>query len=113
MKNLKRIAKWIGYLFGTLVILVMMQLAYGYFKEPIAKQHAMDFCAAVKVGDPADGLEKKALEDGSSLAKWNVSADGQRVLMATYIGMPPFSRHICLIRADSKVVLEARYTHMD
>ena len=113
MKIVKRIVKWIGYLFGALVLLVMAQLAYGYYKEPIAKQLAIDFCAAVKIGDLADGLELKAQENGASIAKWSTSGDGQRVLMATYIGMPPFSRHICVIKADSKSVLEAKYTYLD
>ena len=114
MKILKGIFKWIGVLFGILMALGVAQMAWGIYREPIAKQQAIDFCATVKLGQATDGLVERALASGavSAFAKWTADKDGSRVMPVIYVGMPPFSRHICQIKAD-KVVTSAEYVYLD
>lgn len=110
----KRILKWLGILLGIVVLIGILQLAWGLYREPIAKKQAQDFCAAIKLGQPADGIaEQAAASDAEAwLAKWVEVPGGVRVLTVTYIGMPPFSRHTCMVRATT-VVVSATYVHID
>ena len=114
MKIFKRILKWIGVILGIWLLLAIGQIGWGIYREPIAKIQATDFCATVKTGQSIDGLAERAIASGAEerLAKWYVQSDGVRVMQVTYIGMPPFSRHICSIKATTSVV-SAEYQHMD
>jgi len=114
MKIIKRILKWIGYLIGIWLALIVAGMAWGMYREPIAKQEAKDFCATVKVGQSTDGIQKQALASGVSdmSAKWLLGGDGTRTMFVTFTGMPPFSRHSCVIKA-AEVVVSAEYSHMD
>jgi hypothetical protein len=114
MAILKRIFKWIGYLIGIWLVLIIAGMAWGLYREPIAKQEAKDFCATVKVGQKTDGLQEQALASGASemRAKWILSGDGTRTMFVTFIGIPPFSRYSCVIKATD-VVISAEYDHMD
>ncbi len=44
---MKRVAKWIGMILGILVLVVLVQFGWGIYREPIAKQEAVDFCATI------------------------------------------------------------------
>jgi hypothetical protein len=89
-------------------------LAYGYYREPIAKVAAKDFCASVQVGGSTEGIVERALKAGSMAAftKWQPQGNDERTLNVIFVGMPPFSRHTCTITATN-VVVRARYSHMD
>ena len=110
----KRILKWLGMLIGIVVLIGILQLAWGLYREPIAEKQAQDFCAAIKPGQSADGIVEQAVASGAEawLAKWVEVPGGLRVLTVTYIGMPPFSRHTCMVRATN-VIVSATYVHMD
>ena len=110
----KRIFKWIGIIFGICLLAVAAQFVWGIYREPIAKKEALGFCATVKVGQSIEGIQERAIASGAvkPFAKWSDDKDGMQVMLVIYVGMPPFSRHICEIKA-SKVVLSARYTYMD
>ena len=84
------------------------------YREPIAKKQAEDFCGTIKVGQSTDGIAEHAIaaDAEARLAKWITGTDGIRVMLVTYIGMPPFSRHICWIKATSTVI-SAEYGYMD
>ncbi len=114
MKILKRILNWIGIVLGLFVVFGILQIGWGMYREPIAKKQATDFCAGIKVGQSTDGIAEQAIASGAEarLAKWSVEPDGIRVLRVTYIGMPPFSRHMCTIRATT-VIVSSEYDHMD
>jgi len=110
----RRIFKWVGVIFGILLLVVAAQIAWGTYREPLAKKEALEFCATVKVGQSIEGIQERAIASGAAkpFAKWSADKDGMQVMLAIYVGMPPFSRHICEIKA-SKVVLSAQYTYMD
>jgi hypothetical protein len=114
MKVIKRILKWIGYLIGLMVLLVIAQMGWGMYREPIAKKEAEDFCAKIKVGQSIDGIQERAIEIGAvkQYAKWRVDEDGSKEMLVIFIGTPPFSRHICAIKATD-VVVTAAYQHLD
>ena len=75
---MKRIAKWSVTILGILVVDVLAQYGWGIYREPIAKQEAIDFCATVKVGQSTDGIQERAVASGAmkSLAKWSTVTDG-------------------------------------
>jgi hypothetical protein len=106
--------KWVGYLIGVIVLLAAAQIGWGMYREPIAKKEALDFCATVRVGQSIDGIEERAIASGAvkPFAKWQTVADGSIELLVIYVGMPPFSRHLCSIRATDAVV-SATYSHLD
>ncbi len=114
MKPIRRIVKWIAAIFGIFVLLGVAQVGWGMYREPIAKKQAEDFCASIKVGQSAEGVAERAIaRDAEAIStKWTTGADGIRVLPVTYVGMPPFSRHTCSIRANTTVI-SAEYMHMD
>lgn len=110
----KRIFKWISIIVGIWFLAVVAQITWGTYREPIAKKEAMDFCATVKVGQSIDGIQERAIASGAvkPFARWSDEKDGTQAMLVIYVGMPPFSRHICEIKA-SKVVVSAQYTYMD
>ena len=96
------------------VLLVVALLAWSIYREPIAKKQATDFCATVKVGDSMEGIAERAIETGAEerYAKWRRLQDGSLEMDVMYIGMPPFSMHICVIKAG-EVVTSTSYEHDD
>lgn len=106
---------------GVLVAIYALLIAYvGLWKEPRARAAAKDFCASVKVGDSADGLEKRALDAGaaSAFAKWVSLSDkyrttDERQMLVIFTGLPPFSRHICALKANAHAIVDARYEYLD
>ena len=114
MNLIKRIGKWTGVIFGILVLFGMAQVGWGMYREPIAKKQAEDFCATIKLGQSTDGLAERAIASDAEarFAKWTTGSDGVRVMHVIYIGMPPFSRHTCSIKANTNVI-SAEYMHMD
>lgn len=114
MKIFKTILRWLGYLLLLLVLLVAAQIGWGIYREPIAKKEAQDFCATVKIGQSSDGIQERAIASGAfkSWAKWHNMPDYTRTMSVMYIGMPPYSRHSCVIKATD-VVQSAEYSHMD
>jgi hypothetical protein len=114
MKLFKRVLKWTGALLGIWLLAGIFLIGWGIYREPIAKKEATDFCAAVKVGQSIGDIAECAIASGAKawLAKWSVPSDGVRSMHVTYIGMPPFSRHMCVIKATTSVV-SAEYQHMD
>lgn len=114
MAILKRILKWIGYLIGIYAIQVVATVGWGLYHEPIAKKKAEDFCAAIKVGQPIDGIQERAIEMGAEkqFAKWQINSDGSKEMVAIFVGVPPFSRHICVVKATN-VVVNTEYQYLD
>jgi hypothetical protein len=114
MKIVKRILKWIGIILGIWVLMFVAQMGWGYYREPIAKKQAKDFCATVKVGQSTEGISERAIASGAVrwLANWVPASDKSRVMYVAYIGLPPFSRHMCSIKATD-VVISAEYVYTD
>jgi hypothetical protein len=114
MKTLGRVLKGFGIFFGILFVLGVLQLGWGLYREPIAKKQAEDFCASIQIGQSIDGIPERAIASGAeaSLARWNERPAGVRRMHVTYVGMPPFSRHICSITATTDVT-GAEYLYLD
>lgn len=117
MNALKKVLKVALGLLGAWVLLLIVYMAYGMYQEPRAEAKARSFCASVKVGDSAEDLVPRALAEGSlaTFTKWTplaVRSPDERQLLVIFVGLPPFSRHVCEIRATSHV-LDAHYTHLD
>ncbi len=114
MNVFKHSVKWIGIVMGVLISIVIAQIGWGMYREPIGKKNAMDFCATVKVGQSIEGIQERAIESGAAkaFAKWKTDADGSQTMLVIFVGTPPFSRHICSIKA-TKIVTSAEYSHMD
>lgn len=114
MKAIKRILKGIGVVFGILALAGITQIGWGMYREPIAKKQAQDFCGTIKIGQSIDGIAERAITSGaeSRLVKWTLGSDGVKEIHATYIGMPPFSRHMCSVKATTSVV-SAEYVYLD
>ena len=85
---------------------MIAQIGWGMYRKPIAKKQAMDFCAAIKIGQPTEGILEQAIASGAvkAFAKWFDLKDGTRSMSVIYVGMPPFARHICLIKAEFTVL---------
>jgi hypothetical protein len=114
MKTFKRILKWLGVGLGIYVFYGIALIAWGAYREPIAKKQAQDFCASIKIGQAREGISERAIASGAAIpfAKWTSQPDGTQSMMAIYIGRPPFSRHFCVVKAGS-VVTSAEYEYMD
>jgi hypothetical protein len=114
MKVFKRILKWIGAILGIVVLLGIAQAGWGMHREPIAKKQAEDFCGTISIGQSIDGIAERAIASDAEarFAKWTTGSDGIRMMHVMYIGMPPFSRHTCSIKANTAVT-SAEYVHMD
>jgi hypothetical protein len=57
---------------------------------------------------------EQAIASGAvtAFAKWNDLKDGTRAMSVIDVAMPPFARHICLIKAEF-TVLSAEYKYLD
>jgi hypothetical protein len=114
VKLIKRILKWIGWLLGLWLLIGVAVMGWGIYREPIAKQEAKDFCANITPGQSIEGIQEHAIASGASkaFAKWTTDQDGIQVMHVIYVGIPPFSRHTCTIKARTSVV-SGEYSHMD
>jgi hypothetical protein len=114
MKIVKGILKIIGAILAILVVVGTLQMAWGVYREPIAKTEAMDFCSTVRIGQAIEGIQERAIDSGAekAFAKWTAQGSGSRTMAVIFVGMPPFSRHICLIEAATTVV-RAEYIYVD
>lgn len=114
MRVFKGILKWIGVISGFLVLFGIAQIGWGMYREPIAEKQAEDFCVTIKIGQPTEGVAERAIASNAEAkhAKWSNGADGIRVMHVTYIGMPPYSRHMCSIKAITSII-SAEYEHID
>jgi hypothetical protein len=103
-----------GAILGILVVVGIAQMGCGMYREPIAKKEAMDFCSTVRVGQSIEGIQERAIESGAvkPFAKWKAQGDGSQTMAVIYVGMPPFSRHICSIKATTTFV-SAEYVYLD
>ena len=99
------------------IALVLIFVAYGvhgYYREGIAKRQSEEFWASVKIGTAVDDLLDRAKNAGADprFTKWIAIPNEPSWLPATFVGLPPFSRHICSIKATT-VVVSADYLYMD
>jgi hypothetical protein len=110
IKLLKLLAKIVLGLF----IVFLAYSGYGYYAEPRAHRSAQEFCREVRLGDQPSEVLVKAQRAGASehFLKWLKYGPDEQVLYVTFIGLPPFSRHMCKVVAG-KTVKTAAYLYLD
>lgn len=111
---LKKVAVGMGKVILALLFVFALYIAYGIYAEKSASRKAANICASVSPGDETSGLREKAISDGASefQSRW-FNNKGTDILFITYVGLPPFSRHICRIEAKEGRVISAKLTYLD
>ncbi|MFN2200065.1 MAG: hypothetical protein ACK2UO_02610 [Caldilineaceae bacterium] len=77
--------------------------------ERNAEARAREFCYEFPVGSPYADAEIAARVSGDPRHRI-IHADE---ISIAYIGLPPFSRHVCTLKGNSGRVVDARYAHLD
>lgn len=111
---LKKAALVLGGVLIALLVVVVLFAAYGIQAERAAARKADSLCASLSPGDEAGGLRDRAIAEGASerQTRW-MSADGVDTLFITFVGIPPFSRHQCYVKAQDGRVISATRGHLD
>ena len=93
---------------AILVLLVGAAVAVGYV-EKSARDQAKAFCARFPAGSSFDAARRAAETEGDR--RHRSVRDNE--LMVAHIGVPPFSRHLCVIKASDGKVASSEYRHLD
>ncbi|QDA56525.1 hypothetical protein [Thermomonas aquatica] len=111
---MKRLAIEFSKAILAIVVLFAIFAGYGFFAERSAKKKAAAICASITPGQNPAPLRDQALADGASdfQTRWG-KADGMDTLFITYVGLPPFSRHMCFVRAKDGKVVSAKLAYLD
>jgi hypothetical protein len=98
----------------ALAVIFMAYAAYGIYADKSAASKVAEICSAVSSGDEGIGLREKAVSLGASerLTKW-VKAGETESLFITFIGAPPFSRHVCYVEVKDGRVVSASLRYFD
>jgi hypothetical protein len=109
-KPISRQLKVVAVLFGLFAIYVV----YGLYAEKVAERKSLAMCHSIAAGSVTTGLRERALADGANewQSRWH-NLDGTDNLSITYTGAPPFSRHICWVKAKEGRVISAELTYLD
>lgn len=108
---------WARKAFKVVAIVVGVPAAmigYAMITEPRAEKKARQFCAELRLGMSTDGLDARAKAAGAEerFAKWMRSPYERPVMLVTFNGASPFSRHICSVEGD-KTVEKFDYYYLD
>ena len=97
----------------VLLCLVVVGLAAVFHLEGKAKDRATAFCQGAVVGSTSDLLLDRARAAGADMSRtrWVQPQTGPRVIFVTFMGLPPFSQHVCHIEGWP-AVLKANYRHL-
>jgi hypothetical protein len=109
---LKKVSLVVGKGILALFIIFALYTAYGIYAERSASRKAANICASVSPGDETSGLREKGISDGAFYARWSES-EGNSTLSIMFMGFPPFSRHLCDIKAKNGRVIAAELTYLD
>ncbi len=111
---LKKLALGFGKVLLALFLIFAIYVAYGVYAEKSASKKAAAMCASITRGADTSALRELAVSDGASelQTRW-FKSDGLDALFITYIGLPPFSRYICVVKAEHGRVISAEQAHLD
>ena len=85
-------------------------------RDKQAENKARNICADIQPGSNSDNLRALAHASGADdrHSQWRHDKENkQDVLSITYIGVPPFSRFYCLVRAQNGRVMTTELGHLD
>ncbi|MBI3149715.1 MAG: hypothetical protein HYZ17_14505 [Betaproteobacteria bacterium] len=111
---LKKLFLGFGKVLLALALAFGLYLAYGVYAESSASEKATLMCASIISGAEASMLRDRAILDGASdsQTRW-LKRNGQDLLLITYIGLPPFSRHTCSVTTENGRVVAAQRGYLD
>ena len=111
---LKKLALVLGKALLALGLVFAIFAAYGFYAERAAVKKATEMCASISPGSNPSALRTLAIADGASdfQTRWG-KLNGLDTLFITYVGLPPFSRHICLVTSKDGRVISARLSYLD
>jgi hypothetical protein len=114
LKLLKKLFLGFGKVLLVLALAFGLYLAYGGYAESSASEKATVLCASIASGAEASVLRERAILDGASdfQTRW-LKRNGQDMLLITYVGLPPFSRHTCTVITENGRVVSATRGYLD
>jgi hypothetical protein len=89
--------------------LVSGVLVWAWRAERGAEIDARSFCADVAIGSPIADVAHAARTAGDD----RLRRIGEQSITVGYTGIPPFSRHLCDIRAGNGKVAAKKYVYLD
>jgi hypothetical protein len=109
-----RLFKLIGRLLLSVVAAMLCYAAYGFYAEKKASHEATEFCKSIKPGEQTESVISRAEQAGADRRslKWIQGTEESKLLMVTFAGLPPFSRHVCTVKAGARVT-QVDYSHVD
>lgn len=115
MVFLRKLARGLGKAVLALVVVLGLFIAYAAYSERGASGKAAAFCGAIPAGADAEGLHGQALAQGADArqTRWTPVDGGEAQLSATFVGAPPFSRHICQVTARQGRVVHTELVYLD
>ena len=113
---LKKFIKQLIKVIVAIIIVVSSLIGFTVYLESSAKSKAAQFCDSIAVGDKTDGILDRALSAGADKPHTHWFHRKEELidwLAVTFIGVPPFSRHYCLIEAKNGVVISKKVGFID
>jgi hypothetical protein len=102
---MKRTAKWMG----ALVAIFVALLVGVHFVEKRAEDQARSLCNRFPSDSSFVEAQRAAKGEGDARHRRIASEE----VAIAYIGIPPFSRHMCIIKGSGTKVVSSRYVHID
>ena len=99
---------WMKITVGLIVIFILY-VVWGKFREKQALANATSFCEKFPVGTAMAEVSKAASTVGDNLNR----VIDQNKIMVGFIGLPPFSRYFCEVNGQGGKVVSFRITYMD
>jgi len=92
----------------VIVFIIFIIISTSYL-EIKAKGDAESFCAPINIGDPIEPVKELALTVGSNMLR---TIEENEVTVG-FIGIPPFSRHLCIVKSENGKITEKKYFYLD
>ncbi len=105
-----RLARILG--FGWLVV-VLVLFANCSQVEQRAETSARMFCSRVAVGGSFEQAVAAAMSETTARKHQSRGDKGEDVLWVTYLGIPPFSRHLCMVEGIKGKISKVEYMRLD
>ena len=102
---LKKLAILIGSAFVVLFILVGVILVV----EDRAASRAREFCSRFTEGGSFAEVQRAAAGEGDARHRFVRDAE----VSVAFVGVPPFSRHICIVEGSAGRITARRVIHLD
>ncbi len=94
---------------GVILAVLIGSLAIIYYIESSAEKKARAFCSSFTIGSPFTDVATATVNKGDPKHR---IIKPNRISIA-YIGVPPFSRHVCVYEGEAGKVTRVRYSHVD